>query len=235
MSMGDMSVKKKETHANRETEEGQRLRKRPRRSKICKNKAEAESQRMAHIAVERNRRRLINDYLSALRSLMPPSYLNKGDQASIIGGAINFVKELEHLVETLEARKGTNQHLNVANVCQLHSPFAGLYGFTQCVSCSARTDIEGKVAADNKEVVTDVKVTMVESHANVKVVSKRWPRQMLKMVIGLQSLKLTILHLYVTTIDEMVLYTLSLKVEEDCQFDSVDKIAEAIYQMMGRI
>ncbi|KAG0448599.1 hypothetical protein HPP92_027747 [Vanilla planifolia] len=77
MSMGDMSVKKKETHANRETEEGQRLRKRPRRSKICKNKAEAESQRMAHIAVERNRRRLINDYLSALRSLMPPSYLNK--------------------------------------------------------------------------------------------------------------------------------------------------------------
>lgn len=45
-----------------------------RRTKPLKNKEEMESQRMTHIAVERNRRRQMNDYLALLRSLMPPSY-----------------------------------------------------------------------------------------------------------------------------------------------------------------
>jgi hypothetical protein len=36
-----------------------------------------ESQRRTHIAVERNRRRQMNDYLAALRSLMPSSYAQR--------------------------------------------------------------------------------------------------------------------------------------------------------------
>ena len=50
-------------------------RKRRRRARSGKNKEELETQRMTHIAVERNRRRQMNDYLAALRSLMPPSYV----------------------------------------------------------------------------------------------------------------------------------------------------------------
>lgn len=42
-----------------------------------KNKEEKESQRMSHIAVERNRRRLMNDHLCVLRSIMPESYIQK--------------------------------------------------------------------------------------------------------------------------------------------------------------
>lgn len=48
-------------------------RKRRRRSS-GKNKEEMENQRMTHIAVERNRRKQMNEYLGVLRSLMPPSY-----------------------------------------------------------------------------------------------------------------------------------------------------------------
>lgn len=70
-----------------------------------REKGDVESQRMTHIVVERNRRRLMNDHLRSLRSLMPPSYAQRGDQASIVGGAIDFVKELEQLVESLEAQK----------------------------------------------------------------------------------------------------------------------------------
>jgi hypothetical protein len=36
-----------------------------------------ESQRMTHIAVERNRRRQMNEYLRILRSLMPGSYVQR--------------------------------------------------------------------------------------------------------------------------------------------------------------
>jgi hypothetical protein len=40
-----------------------------------KRPEEAESQRMTHIAVERNRRRLMNDHLASLRALIPTSYI----------------------------------------------------------------------------------------------------------------------------------------------------------------
>ena len=48
-----------------------------RRAKVVKNEEEMESQRMTHIAVERNRRRQMNEYLAVLRSLMPPSYAQR--------------------------------------------------------------------------------------------------------------------------------------------------------------
>ncbi|OEL18363.1 Transcription factor FAMA [Dichanthelium oligosanthes] len=77
-------------------------RKRPR---SVKTSEEVESQRMTHIAVERNRRRQMNEYLRILRSLMPGSYVQRGDQASIIGGAIEFIRELEQLIQCLESQK----------------------------------------------------------------------------------------------------------------------------------
>ncbi|KAL2246636.1 UNVERIFIED_CONTAM: Transcription factor bHLH94 [Sesamum indicum] len=52
-------------------------RRKRRRTRSLKNKEEMENQRMTHIAVERNRRRQMNDYLAALRSLMPPSYAQR--------------------------------------------------------------------------------------------------------------------------------------------------------------
>ncbi|CAN6276758.1 unnamed protein product [Urochloa humidicola] len=80
-------------------------RKRRRRQRSVRSAADAESQRMTHIAVERNRRRQMNEYLASLRSLMPDSYVHRSDQASIVSGAIDFVKELEQQLQSLEAQK----------------------------------------------------------------------------------------------------------------------------------
>ncbi|XP_020678032.1 transcription factor bHLH94-like [Dendrobium catenatum] len=167
--------------------------KKRRRLKRCKNKEEAESQRMTHIAVERNRRRQMNDYLSVLRSIMPASYVHKSDQASIIGGAISYVKELEYLLQTLEAQKKISHPLTFLSSDQDRNT-------------NKMEEMEAMDAA------ADIEVTMVESHANLKVLSKKQPRQLMKMVIGLQNLSLTTLHLNLTTINEMVLYSFSLKV-----------------------
>lgn len=54
-----------------------------RRTKSRKNKEEIENQRMTHIAVERNRRKQMNEYLSVLRSLMPESYVQRVLQSHI--------------------------------------------------------------------------------------------------------------------------------------------------------
>lgn len=52
-------------------------RRKRRRTKSTKNKEEIENQRMTHIAVERNRRKQMNEYLAVLRSMMPPTYVQR--------------------------------------------------------------------------------------------------------------------------------------------------------------
>ncbi|KAL7106964.1 hypothetical protein ACP275_06G024600 [Erythranthe tilingii] len=65
----------------------------------------SEQPRITHIAVERNRRKQMNEHLSVLRSLMPCFYVKRGDQASIIGGVINYINELQQVLHSLEAKK----------------------------------------------------------------------------------------------------------------------------------
>ncbi|KAL5212073.1 hypothetical protein ABZP36_022920 [Zizania latifolia] len=218
-------------------------RRRRRRPKVVKNREEAESQRRNHIAVERNRRRQMNEYLAMLRSLMPPSYAQRGDQASIVAGAINFVKELEQLLQSLEAQKRRAARPELP-------PFAGFFTFPQY---SATLGAGGSGGAGDNNAggsggaagdggfgaqpgAADIEVAMAESHANVKVLAPRRPRQLLRMVVALQRLGLTVLHLNVTaTADHLVLYSFSLKMEDECRLSSVDEIAAAVNQMVAKI
>ncbi|XP_059436034.1 transcription factor bHLH96-like [Corylus avellana] len=183
-----------------------------RRAKSRKNKEEIENQRMTHIAVERNRRKQMNEYLSVLRSLMPDSYVQRGDQASIIGGAINFVKELEQRLQFLGVHKEMETTSDGGGVSL---PFSEFFTFPQ-YSTSSSTHCENnnshaamamaeQVAGDHQTqlAVADIEVTMVESHASLKIRSKRRPKQLLKVVSGLHTMRLTLLHLNVTTVEEI--------------------------------
>ncbi|KAG6671965.1 hypothetical protein I3842_16G031600 [Carya illinoinensis] len=217
-------------------------RRKRKRTKINKNMEDIENQRMTHIAVERNRRKQMNEYLAVLRSLMPPSYVQRGDQASIVGGAINFVKELEQLLQSNEAHQRRKQQ-EPESCFPSSQPFAQFFIFPQysrrAAQCSNTPAAENESMAQNQWAApasaADIEVTMVESHANIKILSKKHPRQLLKMVAGFQTLGLTILHLNVTTVDQMVLYSVSVKVEEGCQLNTVDEIAAAVNQMLRRI
>ncbi|OIT18811.1 PREDICTED: transcription factor bHLH94-like [Nicotiana attenuata] len=225
-----------------DTSGGRRKRRRTARGSN-KNREELENQRMIHIAVERNRRKQMNEYLTLLRSLMPSSYVQRADQASIIGGAINFVKEIEQHLQTLEAQKRTSTHQQ-QHENGISSPlFADFFSFPQystthsnhaSSSPEAATN-STEPAAKNRSVMADIEVNLVDSHANLKILSKRRPKQLLKIVAGLQCLCLTILHLNVTTVDQMVLYTLSAKVEEGCQLTTVEEIAQAVNQLLAGI
>lgn len=132
----------------------------------------------------------------------------QGDQASIIGGAINFVKELEQRLQYLGAQKEKEGKPDV--------PFSEFFSFPQystsasggCDNSSSMSDQKGEVQPG----IADIEVTMVESHANLKIRSKKRPKQLLKIVSSLHGMRLTILHLNVTTTGEIVLYSLSVKV-----------------------
>ncbi|OEL17647.1 hypothetical protein BAE44_0021334 [Dichanthelium oligosanthes] len=234
------------------------VRRKRRRTKVVKNKEEIETQRMTHIAVERNRRRQMNEYLAVLRSLMPPSYAHRGDQASIVGGAINYVRELEQLLQSLEAQKSIkNRAAGSMDAAGSSSPFAGFFSFpqysttsahgccssTSLVSSSSNTtnattnsDASGGSAESGRPAaVADIEVTMVEGHASLKVLARRRPKQLLKLVAGLHQLCIPPLHLNMTSVDAMVLYTFSLKVEDDSKMGSVEDIATAVHEILGSI
>ncbi|KAJ4950172.1 hypothetical protein NE237_027004 [Protea cynaroides] len=78
-------------------------------------------QRMSHITVERNRRKQMNEHLSVLRGLMPCFYVKRGDQASIIGGVVDYIKELQQVLKSLEAKKQRKVYSEVLSPRQLVS------------------------------------------------------------------------------------------------------------------
>ncbi|CAD5163979.1 unnamed protein product [Musa acuminata subsp. malaccensis] len=223
-----------------------RKRKRPRQASTSKSVQEVESQRMTHIAVERNRRRLMNDHLATLRSLMPSSYVHRGDQASIIGGAIDFVKELEQrllslrtqkrLLESAAVRLRPNddepRHTSVLHDGFFISPQYTGYSRSQ----QRRRYANGEEAQQEDGTGVDVEATVVQGHVNLKVATRRRRGQLARAIAAMEELRLSVLHLNVASLEpSSILYSLSLKMEEACKLGSADEVATAVHQIFSYI
>ncbi|KAJ6677271.1 hypothetical protein OIU85_010438 [Salix viminalis] len=78
--------------------------------------------RVSHITVERNRRKQMNEHLSVLRSLMPCFYVKRGDQASIIGGVVDYINELQQVLQSLESKKQRKVYSEVLSPRIVSSP-----------------------------------------------------------------------------------------------------------------
>lgn len=133
-----------------------------------------------------------------------------------MGGAIEFVKELEHLLQSLEAKKfqilqqevaqSNNEDSTIFKL--MRPPFAQFFVYPQYTWSQAPNKYTSKTQA----AIADIEVTLIETHANLRILSRRSPRQLSKLVSGFQTHNLTILHLNVTTMDPLVLYSISAKV-----------------------
>ncbi|KAM7488758.1 hypothetical protein LguiB_026242 [Lonicera macranthoides] len=215
-------------------------RKRPRTTKTSE---EVESQRMTHIAVERNRRKQMNEHLRVLRSLMPGSYVQRGDQASIIGGAIEFVRELEQLLQCLESQKrrrlygdaprpmgGDSSSLGAQQPQPqplIFSPMAPLgEDQIELIDNGLREE-----TAESKSCLADVEVRLLGFDAMIKILCRRRPGQLIKMIAALEDLQLNILHTNITTIEQTVLYSFNVKVNSETRFTAED-IANSVQQIL---
>lgn len=135
------------------------------------------------------------------------------DQASIVGSAINFVKDLEQKLQflsVLQKEKEEKSSDTVANATN-KMPFSEFFTFPQ-YSTSASGCENSEKKGEVQSSIADIEVTLVESHASLKIRSKRRPKQLLKIVSSFHEMPLTILHLNVTTTGEIVFYSLSVKV-----------------------
>ncbi|CAH8322805.1 unnamed protein product [Eruca vesicaria subsp. sativa] len=192
------SKRKRKITSNNPPEATRGKRKR-RKTKPSKDVEEIENQRINHIAVERNRRRQMNEHINSLRSLLPPSYIQRGDQASIVGGAINYAKVLEQVIESLEMQKRIQQSNGVENR----------------VTCVPR-----------------IEATLIQNHVNLKVECRKKQGQLLKGIVSLEKLRLTVLHLNISSLScSLVSYCFNLKMEDDCKLESAEEITKVAHQI----
>ncbi|XP_004490291.1 transcription factor FAMA [Cicer arietinum] len=217
-------------------QENNKKRKRPR---TVKTSEEVESQRMTHIAVERNRRKQMNEHLRVLRSLMPGSYVQRGDQASIIGGAIEFVRELEQLLQCLESQKRRRQVGDSSlSTTQQQPPFfpatLPLPNDHDMKLAEMETPGLHEETAESKTCLADVEVKLLGFDAMIKILSRRRPGQLIKTIAALEDMQLLILHTNITTIEQTVLYSFNVKVASDTRLTAED-IATSVQQILSFI
>ncbi|KAI3469516.1 hypothetical protein Pfo_026179 [Paulownia fortunei] len=181
---------------------------------------------MSHIAVERNRRRQMNEHLKVLRSLTPCFYIKRGDQASIIGGVIEFIKELHQVLQSLEAKKrrkslspspGPSPRQFQLISPQPDSPF-GMHdcNFKELGACcnSPVADVEAKISGSN---------------VLLRTISRRIPGQIVRIISVLEKLSFEILHLNISSMEDTVLYSFVIKIGLECQV-SVEELALEVQQ-----
>ncbi|XWS09134.1 hypothetical protein CRYUN_Cryun40dG0059900 [Craigia yunnanensis] len=222
--------------------EAKNKRKRP---KTIKTSEEVESQRMTHIAVERNRRKQMNEHLRVLRSLMPGSYVQRGDQASIIGGTIEFVRELEQLLQCLESQKRRRLYGEASR--QMGDTSMAIYEQKQQQQFFPPTSLPNdqiklvdydtglcEETAENKSCLADVEVKLLGFDAMIKILCGRRPGQLVKTIAALEDLQLNILHTNITTLEQTVLYSFNVKVASESRFSAED-IASSVQQIFSFI
>ncbi|KAH7315214.1 hypothetical protein KP509_21G040300 [Ceratopteris richardii] len=198
-TLRSLEITHKEYHPRLIEKTGKRKRKRTQRSR--KNKEELESQRMTHIAVERNRRRQMNQHLNALKSLMPSSYIQRGDQASIVGGAIRFVEELEQVVQSLRLQKQMKEcalpNTPSKDSCLIDQPPllpTDTYGCSQ----SSNVNVEVHMPYPNS--------------ISARIIVEKRPRQLFHTLEALRLLSLKVLQLNITSLETTTVFYLDLQV-----------------------
>ncbi|KAF8714291.1 hypothetical protein HU200_027750 [Digitaria exilis] len=208
---------------------------------------------MSHIAVERNRRRQMNENLKVLRSLTPALYIKRGDQASIIGGAIDFIRELQQVLESLEARKKRRSTGSGGHGCFSPSPtpsprshlvFSASGGSSSAgssitpsppvannnkASSSALLAVKELAACCNSP-VADVEARISGANVLLRTLSRRAPGQAARVVAVLEALHLEVLHLNISTMEDTVLHSFVLKIGLECQL-SVEDLAYEVQQI----
>ncbi|GFY83431.1 basic helix-loop-helix (bHLH) DNA-binding superfamily protein [Actinidia rufa] len=231
-------------------------------------------QKMSHITVERNRRKQMNEHLSMLRSLMPCFYVKRGDQASIIGGVVDYINELQQVLQSLEAKKQRKAYsevlsprivsspripsplsprLNLPPISprlslppisprtpQPSSPYMPRlhhqgYNLSPTVidpspsSSSSSVGNANELVANSKSAVADVEVKFSGANVLLKTVSPRIQGQAMKIISALQELSLEILHASISTTDETMINSFTIKIGIDCQL-SAEELAQQIQQ-----
>jgi hypothetical protein len=141
------------------------------------------------------------------------SYFQKGDQASIIGGAIEFIKEMQLILQSLESKKKRKS----LSPSPTPSPRSLFQQNPSPPNSNSPLDSDSsqpvkELAACCNSPVADVEAKIQGSNVVLRTLSKRIPGQVVKIVTALEGLDFEILHLNISSMEDTVLYSFVIKV-----------------------
>lgn len=194
----------------------------------------------------------------------------QGDQASIIGGVVDYINELQQVLQSLEAKKqrkvysnevilsspriisssprkppisprlinNNNNNLGPISPRTPTSPYNHNLATSSSSSSSTCSwlpspsptsssssssnvnninyDSVNELVANSRSAIAEVEVKFSGSNVLLKTVSPRIPGQHVKIISALQHLSLEVLHVNITTIDEKMLNSFTIKVIYIC-------------------
>lgn len=166
----------------------------------------------------------------------------QGDQASIVEGVIDYINELHQLLQCLESKKQRKVYNEVLSPRLLVSsprpspvlspriilPMSPTTPHSQqwlqhynghlssepspTSSVSSINDNINELVANSTSSIADVEVKFCGSHLLLKTVSSRIPGQVFRIMSVLEDLALEIVHVSVSTADETMLNSFTIKV-----------------------
>ncbi|KAF3431922.1 hypothetical protein FNV43_RR26658 [Rhamnella rubrinervis] len=172
-------------------------------------KKENENYQSKNLATERNRRKRINDGLFTLRSLVPK--ITKMDRATIVGDAVEFIKELQKEEKELQEKLRIMEEED----CQkrkaefMISPSVTEKG---CISCLPGSSTSGS------KVETKVVVNQIgQKDCFIKLFCKQKRGGFVRLMEVIDSLGLQVVNANVTTFNGTVQNILEVEAKEDIQ------------------
>ncbi|KAH7316355.1 hypothetical protein KP509_21G089700 [Ceratopteris richardii] len=171
-----------------------------------------------HFLTERQRREFLNEKYQVLRSLIPNP--TKGDRASIVQDAIDYVKELKKLNEDLQGeilnrriqkrRKVENDELTkIGSLWRL-----GSRNETQFISDTRNHGININIAHELSRLGTEVEVRISDNEATIKVTQHQPRRTLLDAFVVLDEVDLELLHASGARIGNSDIYMFNVKIPE---------------------
>ncbi|CAG7878269.1 unnamed protein product [Brassica rapa] len=148
-----------------------------------------------------------------------------GDQASIIGGVIEFIKEMQQLVQVLESKKRRKtlnrpsspyDHQTVEPSILAATPNATTrMPFSQIENVMTTSTFKEVGACSNSH-HANVEAKISGSNVVLRVVSWRNEGQLVKIISVLEKLSFQVLHLNISCMEESVLYFFVVKIGLEC-------------------
>ncbi|KAJ0753123.1 putative transcription factor bHLH family [Helianthus annuus] len=208
--------------------------------------------KVSHIMVERNRRKLMNEHLSVLRSLMPCFYVRRMD---MIGWfrcrrVVDYITELQRVLQSLEAKKRrkvyreqVTHHWIDSSPRRPRPPLSPrtpqptkTYRPTFPLSFVARpspansfisSDNSNELMANLRSPIAEVEVKFAGGNLLLKTCSNRIHGQTTKVIAVLENLSLEVLHVDISVVDETMVNSFTIKIGVECRL-SAEELAQHI-------
>lgn len=165
-----------------------------------------------HVEAERQRREKLNSRFYALRAVVPN--VSKMDKASLLGDAVSYINDLKTKLEELESQ---------VVMSKTNAPPQQHNGSSTSRSTSSEFD-EPAAISNNDE----VEVKLVGTDAMIRVQSKNSNHPGAKLMDALRQLELQVNHANMSTIDNLMLLDVVIKVPSEGCLRTEDALRRAI-------